>query len=77
MTLHDDPAVKAIRSELLNLLEQLDELGLDQAGAHLSMAIHCLAPGSFDCPAPSDPARMRIPAEDAEAPPRHRPWDGA
>jgi len=50
MALHDDEAVEAVRSELLTILERLDELGLSQAGAHLSMAIHCLEPGSFDCP---------------------------
>lgn len=52
MPLHDDHRVKAVRSELLDILERLDELELHQAGAHLSMAIHCLEPGSFDCPAP-------------------------
>lgn len=37
-----------IRSHLLCLLDRLDDLQLFQAGAHLSMAIHCLdsaAPG--------------------------------
>lgn len=31
-----------IRSHLLCLLDRLDDLQLFQAGAHLSMAIHCL-----------------------------------
>ena len=55
----DDPRVEAIRSNLLELLERLDGLDLHQAGAHLSMAIHCLEPGSFDCPAPpvAEPVR--------------------
>lgn len=31
-----------IKADLLRLLERLDALGLHQAGAHLSMAIHSL-----------------------------------
>ena len=49
----DDQIVQAIRSELLDVLERLDTLGLAMAGAHLSMAIHCLEPGSFDCAEPA------------------------
>jgi hypothetical protein len=59
MRARDNPNVKAIRSDLLDLLERLDELDLHLAAAHLSMAIHCLEPGSFDCPEVSaiDPAK--------------------
>jgi hypothetical protein len=46
-------AVAEIRSGLLDALERLDELGLSMAGAHLSMAIHCLHPQSFDCAPPA------------------------
>lgn len=52
MALHKDANVDEVRSELLDILERLDQLDLYQAGAHLTMAIHCLQPGSFDCPAP-------------------------
>lgn len=34
--------VEDVRSDLLYLLDRLDDLGLFQAGAHLSMSIHCL-----------------------------------
>ena len=32
--------VEDVRSDLLYLLDRLDDLGLFQAGAHLSMSIH-------------------------------------
>lgn len=51
MTFPDDTRIDKIRAELLDILEQLDALDLSQASAHLSMAIHCLEPGSFDCTA--------------------------
>ena len=52
MDREDQVTVAAIRSELLDVLERLDELGLSLAGAHLSMAIHCLRPDAFDCAPP-------------------------
>jgi len=54
-----DEAVRAIRSQLLAILERMDELELDMAGAHLSMAIHCLEPGSLDCPRPVEQQKQR------------------
>jgi hypothetical protein len=37
-----DAAMQALRSELLNIMARVDDLGLHQAGAHLFMAIHAL-----------------------------------
>ncbi len=44
-----DHGIAAVRSDLLTILERLDELELSQAGAYVAMAINCLEPGSFDC----------------------------
>lgn len=55
MALGDNEAVEAIKSDLLDILDRMDELGLGLAGAHLSMAIHCLEPDSFDCAQPAPP----------------------
>lgn len=52
----DGATLTEIRSQLLEILERLDELGLSRSGAHLAMAIHCLEPESFDCEAQSKPA---------------------
>ena len=40
MNSNDD--AKDIRARMLEILEQLDRLGHHGAGAHLSMAVHCL-----------------------------------
>jgi len=53
----DHERVEALRSDMLDLLERLDALALHLAGAHLSMAISCLEPGSFDCLAAGEPHR--------------------
>ena len=59
----------AIRSQMLGILERLDELGLSRSGAHLAMAIHCLEPESFDCEARSDSADANARSRSA-GPPR-------
>jgi len=55
MTATDDRAVRDVRLELTRLLARLDQLDLHQAGAHLSMAVHCLEDSAIDGDTPSAP----------------------
>lgn len=42
--MRDEAEVAVLRSELQAILTRLDQLALHQAGAHVSMAVHCLTP---------------------------------
>ncbi|HEX8443957.1 MAG TPA: hypothetical protein VF631_09960 [Allosphingosinicella sp.] len=54
----DEASLAAVRDDLVTILGRLDELGLHQAGAHVSMAVH----GPWQMPTHS------LPAGRAEAP---------
>lgn len=45
----DEASLAAVRDDLETVLDRLDQLGLHQAGAHVSMAVHCLRRMSNPC----------------------------
>jgi hypothetical protein len=56
MVVPTEAIVAELRSDMLGLLERLDQMGLPRAGAHLAMAISCLDPESTDCDLPNGSA---------------------